>query len=77
LRDTQGFCKGFQVGKEKELLPPEEIALMGKFTKEDTVITRMHECKRVGLRRFLTRIAQEESVPWSLEEGRNDSELSL
>lgn len=46
-------CTGFRIGGDIEQLSPEESELFGPTREGDTIVTRMHDCKRVGLRRLL------------------------
>jgi hypothetical protein len=75
-RNESGFCTRFRVDGEEEPLAPEESALFGKLIEGDTIVTRMHDCKRVGLRRLLVELASSPTTPWSLEEGKSDTALS-
>jgi choline dehydrogenase-like flavoprotein len=74
LLGEKGACAGFRVGSEEENLSPEESALFGPVQRGDTVITRMHDCKRVSLRRLLQAVARgDNSCP--LIEGEDDTRV--
>src|SRR3989344_4259884 len=52
-------------------LIPEERGLLGEIKSTDTIVSKMGELKRVGLRRLLLAASRGEGT-WSLEEGLND-----
>src|SRR3989338_5462133 len=52
-------------------LIPEERGLLGEIKSTDTIVSKMGELKRVGLRRLLLAASRGEET-WSLEEGLND-----
>jgi choline dehydrogenase-like flavoprotein len=76
LTNEQGICTGFRIGTEIEHMTSEESELFGAIKTGDTVITRMHDCKRVGLRRLLHALEDGHCNPWSLEEGKSDAMLA-
>lgn len=69
-----GLCEGFRIGTIKTPLTPEESVLAGYMRREDTVVTRMLDFKRVGLRRLYAQVLQG-NVPWSWQEAYNDVRL--
>ncbi|MBX4216003.1 GMC family oxidoreductase [Candidatus Parcubacteria bacterium] len=71
--EKDGQCVGFRVDAESEHLSPPESELFGPLSAgtEATILTRMHDCKRVGLRRFLQAVVRNEA--WSFAEGKNDA----
>lgn len=77
LADKEHYCKGFRIGSITEVLSEEESRLFGMLGEKDTVITRMHDCKRVGLRRLLIATLEDPKTnPWSLIEGKSDVALA-
>lgn len=65
-------CAGFRLGGKSERLSPEESRLAGYVEKGDTIISKMAELKRVGLRRLLAAASIGEET-WGIEEGRSDA----
>ena len=64
-------CKGFRFDSSEILLSPEESALAGFVEEGDTVVSRMLELKRVGLRRLLSAAYANEET-WSLAQEADD-----
>lgn len=65
-------CRGFLFEDISVMLSEEEQKLMGYIEKSDSIISRMLDVKRVGLRRLLAEVANGKST-WSVEEGLNDA----
>ncbi|MBP7770577.1 MAG: GMC family oxidoreductase [Candidatus Pacebacteria bacterium] len=66
-------CTAVRIGTESEPLSLQESALFGTLQEGDTVVTRMHDFKRVGLRRLV--IAALQGGGWSAEEGSQDAKI--
>ncbi len=64
-------CLGFSYNGASVSLSSVETKLLGRVEQQDTVISRMLDIKRVGLRRLMENILQQDST-WSLEAGQND-----
>src|SRR3989344_6532738 len=72
VRDDQ--CVGFKFAGREEALSAAESRLAGFMQEGDTVVSRMLELKRVGLRRLLTNIAHGEHT-WTLADGLDDAHV--
>jgi choline dehydrogenase-like flavoprotein len=71
---SESRCTGFRLEKEQIHLSPEESDLVGPWTPQDTIVTRMREIKRVGLYRLLHALSRSEPT-WSLDDGANDARI--
>ena len=67
-----GYCTGFRIGDTQTNISAEESMLVGRITANDTVVTRMLDFKRVGLRRLLIALSNCERT-WTLADGINDA----
>ena len=70
LRDGNK-CTGFRLGDVHEKISKTESQLVGFIEEGDTIISRMGELKRVGLRRFLMAVSRGDKT-WELSDGLND-----
>jgi hypothetical protein len=75
LLKSNGYCTGFRIGETETDLSAEESMLAGKIAGNDTVVTRMLDFKRVGLRRFLIAHSNGERT-WTLADGLDDAAIA-
>lgn len=69
-------CVGFSLGQRKSHLIPQESALIGPVSEDDTVVSKMLELKKVGLRTLLSRVAMG-GVSYDVSAGINDTSTSV
>ncbi len=74
LMVTEGRCVGFRYQDRLVTLAPEESALAGYMEETDTLVSRMMELKRVGLRRLML-AALDGHATWSYAQGRRDARV--
>ncbi|QRM45488.1 GMC oxidoreductase [Rhizobium sp. BG4] len=68
------LCVGFRCGSKAVHLTEQESALLGYFGAQDTVVTRMLDLKRVGLKRLIEATIRGET-PYSHEFGLEDATM--
>ena len=71
---ADGYCTGFRCGDAQIAISEEESILLGSFARTDTVVTKMLDLKRVGLKRMIEATLGG-NVPYAYEMALEDAEL--
>lgn len=69
-----GTCVGFSYRKSHTSLSEAESQLMGRVDEHDSIVSRMPEVKRVGLRRLICNFRAGDTT-WSIQDGYSDARI--